>query len=58
MGVGSPGVRRGEGVTLALTTSVGQDSDTSWMQVAEGREPRPSEQEVLDPRPELSMGEK
>ena len=56
--MGSPGVRRGEGVTLALTTSVGQDSDTSWMQVAEGREPRPSEQEVLDPRPELSMGEK
>lgn len=36
MGVGSPGVRRGEGVTLALTTSVGQDSDTSWMQVCGG----------------------
>lgn len=36
--MGSPGVRRGEGVTLALTTSVGQDSDTSWMQVCRGGE--------------------
>ena len=41
---------------LALTTSLGQD--TSWVHMCGGWGPRPSELEVLNPRPELFLGEK
>ena len=37
-GVGSPGEGEGRVVTLALATSMGQVSDTSWMQVCGGGE--------------------
>ena len=37
-GWGAQGLGEGRVVMLALTTSMGQDSDTSWMQVGRGGE--------------------
>lgn len=57
-GWGAQGLGEGRVSRLPSPPPWARTQTLAGCRCVEGREPRPSEQEVLDPRPELSMGEK